>query len=66
MEKGEIKGRAEGRAEGKLEGAREQALAMARALLDDGKELTWIALMTGLSLAELERLKESPKSSPSN
>lgn len=63
MEKGEVKGKEEGRAEG----AREQALAMARALLDDGKELSWIALITGLPQAEVERLKEeSPKSSTSN
>ena len=67
MEKGEVKGKIEGRAEGRAEGAREQALAMARALLDDGKELSWISLITGLPQAEVERLKEEPpKSSTSN
>lgn len=48
---------------GRAEGAREQAMATASAPLAEGKEPAWISRITGLSQAEVERLKESPKSS---
>jgi hypothetical protein len=58
MEKGVVKGKAEGKIEGKAEGAKEQALAIATRLLSEGKELSWIASITGLSKDEIDRLKK--------
>ena len=48
---------------GKTEGVHEQSLTIAAKLLAEGNEADWIASITGLPQAEVERLKVMPKPS---
>ena len=58
VEKGLEQGRAEGRAEGLEQGAREKALEAARAFLKLGIPVETVVAGTGLSLEEVESLRE--------
>ncbi len=60
MEKGIEKGIEKGKGEGKGEGIRAQALAIAARLLAKGMEPVQVAVLTDLSLAEVEKLKAPP------
>ena len=57
MEEGMEKGRTEGRAEGRAEGEKEKAKEIARNLLSFNTPLELISQSTGLSFAEIEKLK---------
>jgi predicted transposase YdaD len=55
---GEAKGRRQGREEGREEGAKEKAIQIARSLLDV-LDMQTISQTTGLSVAEVEQLRNS-------
>jgi len=56
-QRGIQKGRIEGRMEGREEGGRETALKIARTMLASGLNRTMIMKMTGLTEAELARIR---------
>ena len=57
-EKAEARGEARGKAEGKVEGKVERDIEIARAMLIDGDSIQKVAKITGLSIAEIEKLKD--------
>ena len=57
-------GKAEGKAEGRLEGERLQAFATTRKLLRMGLEVRNIAIVTGLSISEIESTKRRNDAHP--
>mgnify|MGYP002859878327 CR=1 FL=1 len=63
--RGEAEGKAEGKREGKAEGKRETMLATAKRMLAGGKlVLKEIAEYSGLSLAQVKKLKASMAPTP--
>ena len=60
IEKGIEKGKQEGKQEGKLEGAHAQAVEIAKRLLDKGMEISQVAALTDLTVAEVQTLTTPP------
>lgn len=61
IEEGRKEGRKEGKAEGRIEGAADKANQIALALVQNGFPVEAIANSTGLSVDEVNGLKESCK-----
>ena len=57
IEEGKIKGIAEGKAEGIAEGETKAKLAVAKSMLEEGSDIQFIIKVTGLSEADINKLK---------
>ena len=60
IERGIEKGKQEGKQVGKQEGAHAQAIEIAKRLLDKGMESSQVAVLTDLTVAEVQTLKTPP------